>query len=181
LNFIKQKNPLNDLLKKLLIVFFYIFEKNFMKKIIFLLILLLILSCNSVYKIIPHEYNYSENVSFSIEKIEESNSIANGNGFWHPTIGNKFVIAHISFTNKLNQKQDLNFDDFYLLNPQTKLKHKVEWVMLKGPVNIWGNIDSNIDGNDTKKRKVIFVFPEGIKPKLLMVKEQIIEFQYDKN
>lgn len=150
-----------------------------MKK--YLLILLVVISftsCYTAYEVIPQKHNYSNSINYTIDKIEEGKSVAYGNGSYNASRGNKFVFVYLTFKNELDQKQELNFDDFLLLNPKTKTKHKAEWSMVVGPINIWGNIDSYIRKGDTKKRKLVFIYPEDDKAEYMMVKDDIVEIQY---
>jgi hypothetical protein len=150
-----------------------------MKKILLLsLIAILATSCYTVYKVVPKTHNYTDSISFKIDKIEEGKSVATGNGSYNASRGNKFVFVFLTLKNDLNKKQDLNFDNFILLNSRTKTKHKAEWVMVTGPINMWGRIDSYIRKGDEKKRKLVFIFPDQDKPKLLMVNDKMIEIEY---
>ncbi len=135
-------------------------------------------SCYTVHKVIPRTYDYTESIDFTIDKIEEGKSVATGNGSYNVTRGNKFVFVFLTLKNKLDEKQDLDFDDFILLNPRTKTKHKAEWAMVTGPINMWGKIDSHIRKGDEKKRKLVFIFPESDKATMLMVKDKLIEIEY---
>jgi hypothetical protein len=137
-------------------------------------------SCYTVYQVVPKTYNYTESINFTIDKIEEGKRIATGNGYWNASRGNKFVFVYLTLKNNLDQKQELDFDDFILLNPRTQTKHKVEWSMVTGPVNLWGKVDSYIGKGDEKKRKLVFIYPEEDKAKILMVNDKIIEIEYNK-
>ena len=152
-----------------------------MKKILLLLFVTIIAtSCNTVYKVIPKTHDYSDSITFTIDKVEEGNSISTGNGFYNASRGNKFVFVFLTLNNKLDEKQKLDFDNFVLLNPRTRTKHKAEWSMVVGPINMWGRIDSYIRKGDEKKRKLVFIFPEEDKAKMLMVNDEIIEIEYTK-
>ena len=153
-----------------------------MKKVLLLVLFgLLVTSCYTVYPVISKTYNYSESISFTIDKVEEGNSIATGNGgSIYVNRGNKFVFVFLTLKNHSEKKQTLDFDNFLLLNPKNKTKHKAEWTMLPGPINIWGKINSYIRKKDKKRRKLVFIFPEEDKAKLLMVNDKIIEIEYAK-
>lgn len=152
-----------------------------MKKFLLLsLIMCLATSCYTVYQVTPKTHNYSESISFTIDKVEEGKSVATGNGSYNASRGNKFVFVFFTFKNKLDEKQDLDFDNILLLNPETKTKHKAEWSMVTGVVNMWGRIDSYIRKGDEKSRKLVFIFPEEEKAHLLMVNDEIIEIEYSK-
>lgn len=126
--------------------------KTRMKKISLLFLIgVLATSCYTVYQVVPKTYNYPESINFKIDKIEEGKSVATGDGYWKPSRGNKFVFVFLTLKNNLNQKQELDFDTFILLNPRTKTKHKAEWSMVVGPINIWGKIDSYIREGGKKK------------------------------
>lgn len=155
--------------------------KNKIKKISLLFLMgVLTTSCYTVYQVVPKSYNYTESILFRIDKIEEGKSIATGNGSWNASRGNKFVFVYLTLRNDSNQRQELDFDDFILLNPRTQTKHKAEWAMVTGPINMWGKIDSYIGKGDEKKRKLVFIYPEEDKAKILMVNDKIIEIEYSK-
>ncbi|WP_348812589.1 DUF4352 domain-containing protein [Flavobacterium maritimum] len=150
-----------------------------MKKIIIIAFLAFSLnSCITTYEVIPQNYDYSENINFVIDKVEEGKSIATGNGSWNASRGSKFVFIYVTLKNSVDQKQKLDFDNFYLLNPKDRTKHKVEWAMLTGLINLWGKVDSSIQKGDTKKRKLVFLFPKEEKANFLMVNEKVIEIDY---
>jgi len=152
-----------------------------MKKIsLILLIGILATSCYSAYQVVSKTYDYTESINFTIDKIEEGNSVSTGNGWWNASRGNKFVFVFLTLKNKLDEKQELDFDNFILLNPRTKTKHKAEWSMVVGPINMWGKIDSYIRKEDEKKRKLVFIYPEEDKATMLMVNDKIIEIEYTK-
>lgn len=152
-----------------------------MKKALLILFMgILCTSCYTVYQVAPNNHNYSQSINFTIDKIEEGNSVATGNGSYNASRGNKFVFVYLTLKNELNQKQDLNFDNFILLNPRTKTKHKAEWAMVVGPINMWGKIESSIGKGSKKKRKLVFIFPEEDKAKMMMVNDEIIEIKYSK-
>jgi len=152
-----------------------------MKKFLLLsLIGILASSCYTVYQVIPRTYSYTESISFTIDKIEEGNSVATGNGHWNASRGNKFVFVFLTLKNNLDEKQELNFDNFNLLNTRTKTKHKAEWAMVTGPINMWGKIDSYIRKGDEKKRKLVFIYPNEDKAQMLMVNDEIIKIEYSK-
>lgn len=152
-----------------------------MKRVLLLFLIgTLATSCYTVYQVIPKTYDYTESINFTIDKIEEGKSVATGNGSWNASRGNKFVFVFLTLRNKLDEKQELDFDNFILLNPRTKTKHKAEWSMVVGPINMWGKIDSYIRKGDEKKRKLVFIYPEEDKAKMLMVNDEIIEIEYTK-
>jgi len=158
-----------------------IIRKTKMKKILLLFFIgLLATSCYTSYKVVPKTYDYTNSIKFTIDKIEEGNSVAHGNGSYNTSRGNKFVFVYLTLKNELDEKQELDFDHFVLLNPRTKTKHIAEWSMAVGPINVWGKIDSYIRKGDEKKRKLVFIYPEEDKAKMLMVKDKIIEIEYAK-
>lgn len=153
-----------------------------MKKILPLIgLCFLFTSCYTTYQTIPQNYDYTESISFTIDKVQEGHSVSTGNGHFYASRGNKFVFVYLTLHNNLNMKQDLDFGTFYLLNPKTKTRHQVEWAMLTSPINIWGSVDSYIRKADTKKRKLVFIFPEDEKGEYLLVNENVIEIKYITN
>ena len=174
-------NTINNTLKGILHVSLATIIKTKMKKILSLFLIgILFTSCYTVYTVVPKSYNYTESINFTIDKIEEGKSVATGNGSWNVSRGNKFVFVFLTLKNNLDKKQELNFDNFILLNPRTRTKHKAEWAMVSGPINMWGKIDSYIRKGNEKKRKLVFVYPEEDKAKMLMVNDEIIEIEYTK-
>ncbi|NQX82402.1 MAG: DUF4352 domain-containing protein [Flavobacteriaceae bacterium] len=151
---------------------------KFIRTIALLILILVLNSCRTIYQVVEKDYGYNKSIEFTIDKIEDTKAIATGGGAYHPSSGSKFVIVYLTIKNNLNQKQDLNFDDFTLLEMENKIKHKVEWVMVPGIVNIWSKKNSYISKNGTKKRKIIFIFPENNKAKFMMVNGNIIEIKY---
>lgn len=137
-------------------------------------------SCYTVHHVVPQTYNYSKSIEFKIDKIEEGTRIATGNGHYYTKRGEKFVFIFLTLKNNLEQKQKLDFDNFLLLNPKTRTKHKVEWAMVPGVINIWGKVDSQIGKGDEKKRKLVFIYPSEEKAGLLMVNDTIIDIEYAK-
>jgi hypothetical protein len=141
-------------------------------------IALSISSCRPTYFVLSPTYDYTESISFVIDKVQEGRQISTGNGYYVASRGNKFVHVFVTFTNKLDKRQDLDFENVYLLNPKNKAKHKVEFAMLTGPINLWGKIDSSINKEDVKKRDLVFIFPKEEKAKYLIVNGKVIEINY---
>lgn len=167
-------NNINGLLLNIKVVM----KTKIIKISLLFLITVLTTSCYTVYQVVHKTYNYNESKSFKIDKIEEGTKISTGNGYWNASRGNKFVFVYLTLKNYLDQKQELDFDNFILLNPRTKTKHKPEWAMVDGPINIWGRVDSYIGKGAEKQRKLVFLYPEEDKAKILMVKDKIIEIEY---
>ncbi len=148
---------------------------------IYIVILLfggLLTSCYKAYQVFPRNYDYTESINFTIDRVEEGKRISTGNGAWNASRGNKFVFVFLTLRNNHDEKQEMNFDHFLLLNDRTKTKHKAEWAMVTGPFNIWGKIDSYINKGDEKKRKLVFIYPEDDKATKLMVKDKVINIEY---
>ncbi len=137
-------------------------------------------SCYSVYQVKSNLYNYSDSITFSINKVEEGQVISTGSGSYHASRGYKFVFIYMTFENLIEEKQELNFDNIELLNPKDKTKYKVEWSMVTGPINIWGKVDSYIRKGDKKTRKLVFTFPKEEKAKYLKVNSNLVEIDYSK-
>lgn len=155
--------------------------KTKMKKILLLFLIgIFTTSCYTTYQVVPKSYDYTESIYFTIDKIEEGKSVSTGNGSWNASRGSKFVFVFLTLKNNLDEKQELDFDNFILLNPRTKTKHKAEWSMLVGPINMWGKIDSYIRKGDEKKRKLVFIYPEEDKATMLMINNEVIEIEYIK-
>jgi hypothetical protein len=66
------------------------------------------------------------------------------------------------------------------LNKNTKTKHKVEWAMKTGLINLAGKIDTYLKKDEKMKRKLVFIFPEDDRGKFLMVNNEMIEIEYSK-
>ena len=156
------------------------------KTIILLLVGILITSCkilstsDKTFQVVSKNQNYNENISFEIDKIVEGKSIAIGGGSIQPNRGNKLVFVFLTLKNNTNKKQELSFENFNLLNKKTKTKHKVEWAMKTGLINLTGKIDTYLKKNEKMKRKLVFIFPEQDRGKFLMVNNRMIEIEYSK-
>jgi hypothetical protein len=123
-------------------------------------------------------YQFNEQISFKITKVQEGSSISTGNGYWRPSRGNKFVFIYVTFTNSSTEKQDLNLDNLALADISNKVKYKVEFNMVDGPINLWGKVDSSIKGNDSRNRKLVFSFPEKAKPEYLISNGTLVKIPY---
>ncbi len=146
--------------------------------LICLLPLFCLFSCYTSYRTISTVQNFSDSVTFKINRIEEGYSISTGKGFFYPSRGNKFIFIYISFTNLSSDKQDLNFHNVYIIDNTTQTKYKVEFSMLTSLVNIWGRVDSNIAAKNTKSRKLVFNCPEHMKAEYLLVNDRKIKIEY---
>ena len=142
-----------------------------MKKIkLFILIVL------TSYPIFSQNYKYADNITFKIDKIKEFSSLAVGDQSWiYPSRGNKFVVINIAIQNKTDTTQIIDLDNFILLNFKDKTKHKLEQVRTTGMVNFPAKIDLKIDKSKTKKRRLVYIYPENDVPKSIMVFDKIID------
>jgi len=141
-----------------------------MKKIE-LSILIALISCS----IFSQNHKYADNITFKIDKVKELSSIAVGNQSWiYPSRGNKFVVINISIQNKADKTQNIDLDNFILLNFKDKTKHKLEMVQTTGIVNFPAKIDLKINPKKKKKRRLIYIYPENVTPKSIMLFDEII-------
>ena len=154
------------------------------KALLILLLGNLLASCSTVYKVIPVNHAYSDSINFIVDRVKEDKKIdvasfrVEHRGIWSLNQGYKFISIYMTFENKLNKKQNLNFDTFYLLNPKTKTKHKVELAMITEILRFDAKINSSIEKNDAKQRRLVFIFPEKEKAQYLLVNEKVIEIKY---
>jgi hypothetical protein len=147
--------------------------------LLFLITVALLFSgCYTSLGVISHTYNYNSNINFTIEKVEEGKSISTGNGYYYTNAGFKYVFVYISFKNNSDEKQKLDFGNFYLLEPKSHTKYKVEFAMFEGAINMFGRVASQIQKNDTKNRKLVFTFPENDRAEMLSVNDEIYNIQY---
>jgi len=143
-----------------------------------LVILMLFSGCYSSYEIASQNYKYDNSISFTIDKVKEGYSISTGSGHYYPKRGNKFVFLFVTLKNSANESQKLDFGNFYLLEPKSHTKYKAELVMLESVVNLFGQVDSEIQKNDTKKRKLVFSFPDNEKAEMFSVNDVIYNIKY---
>ncbi len=144
-----------------------------MKKINLLIFIILISS-----SIFSQNRKYSDNITFKIDKIKEVNSLAVGHQSWiYPSRGNKFVVINISFKNVGNLTENINLDNFLLLNFRNKTKHKLELVRTTGIVNFPAKINLGINKGKRKKRRLVYIYPKIDSPKSLMLFEKEIELK----
>jgi hypothetical protein len=147
-------------------------------RVLVLLLAFIASSCYKTFYTVKKNFDYSEHIGFTIYQVQEGKKINTGNGYYYVEKGYKFVFVFLTFTNKTAVKQDLDLEQIYLLDPENKTKHKPAFSMLAGPVNMWGKLDSYINANDTKTRKIVFSFPEKAIPKYLMVNGQMVPISY---
>lgn len=137
-----------------------------------LLILIILISL----PIFSQNQKYSDNVTYSIDKIKELSSIAVGNQSWvYPSRGNKFVVINMTFKNVSNLDENVDLDDFVLLNFRTKTKHKLEFANTTGIVNFPAKIRFKIKKGKKNRRRMVFIYPENDTPKSLMLFNKEIE------
>ena len=150
----------------------------FAKFFILLIVVSALSSCMVTRHVVSQTYAYDDDISFNIQRIEELNSIATGSGQYSPSKGNMFVAMYVTLKNASGEKKELNFNNFYLLDEATHTKYKLEFSMLQTAVNIWAKTDSKIDAHDTKKRRLVFVYPKKHLATLFMANEHIYPIEY---
>jgi hypothetical protein len=143
--------------------------------------LMILAGCYSTHSVISQKYKYDDEISFTIDKVQEGTNISTGNGYYYASRGHKFVFLFVSLKNGSSQKKKLDFGNFYLLDPKTHGKYKVEFAMLETAINMFGSVDSQIQGNDTKKRKLVFTFPKDETPEMFSVNDVIYKINYGSN
>jgi hypothetical protein len=156
-------------------------HKYFNSKFLILLVLSVPLfsGCYTSYNVVSQSHSYDNNINFTIEKVEEGTRISTGNGYYYTKSGFKYVFLHMSIKNNSSEKQKLDFNNFYLLEPKSHTKYKVEFAMFDGPFVIMGRLASQIQKDDTKNRILVFTFPEKERAVMLYVNDVIYNIQYD--
>jgi len=103
-----------------------------MKKTSYLLLLTFV-SCYSITKVTHKKYNYTKNINFFINKVEEIKTISdtfNPNGKWQAKPTDKFVLIDITVINKSNEIKEFDLNDLLLYNYKTDTQYKAEWLLL---------------------------------------------------
>ena len=152
-------------------------------RILYLLCLFILTACNPQYKVIKQKYNYSESITFTVDKIKEWQSIATGDNYAaliEPKFGKKFVLVFLTIKNEKGQRQEINYENIYLLDQKTNIKYKVDKVMKISFINSNLKHVSNIGSFGTKRRKIIFQFPEDKKAQYLQINERVLEIKFQK-
>lgn len=150
-----------------------------MKKISgLLLIIVCATSCIPSYNVIPKSHNYLQNLNFTIDKVSETTTITHGTGILFPSPGYKFVMVYVTLKNNLDYSQEVDFDNFILINPRTQTRYRVERVMRPTMVGIDAKFDPSVREGDVIRRRLVFLYPENEKPQLLLVMSKIIEIEY---
>ncbi|NOS56784.1 MAG: DUF4352 domain-containing protein [Cyclobacteriaceae bacterium] len=144
----------------------------------FFAILIVATSCYSTFQTNKTLRDYDEKITFKIDQVQEGGQISTGNSSIRPSRGYKFVFVFFTFTNNTSSKLDLNFDNILLVDIENKIKYKPEFSMRTGPVNLMGRIDSFILANDSKSRKLVFLFPKDRKAEYLIVNDKLIQIDY---
>lgn len=137
--------------------------------------MLLLIFCFGGNTIKAQNHKYSENVSFKIERIRENSSLATGHQSWvSPSRGYKFVLITLALKNLNDKLESIDFDQFHLINPKTKTKHKVEFVRTTGLIPFPAKILFNLKKNKQKKRDLIFIFPKQDEPEFILFNDELI-------
>lgn len=149
------------------------------KTLVFLFaVSVLFTGCYSTLEVVSQNYKYDNDITFTIDKVQEGTNISTGNGYYYARKDSKFVFLYISLKNNSDEKKELDFGNFYLLEPKSHTKYKVEFAMLESAVNMFGHVNSEIKRNDTKKRKLVFTFPQNEKAEMLSVNDIIYNIHY---
>jgi hypothetical protein len=143
-----------------------------------LVILSLFSGCYSTYAVISQEYKFDNDVTFTIDKVQEGNNISTGNGSYYAKRGFKFVFLYATIKNNSNEKKKLDFGNIYLLEPKSKTRYKVEFAMMETAINMFGRVDAEIQKNDTKRRKLVFTYPKDEKAAMFSVNDVIYNISY---
>lgn len=153
---------------------------DYMKNLhLFAFIGLLLISCYSTFRTNQTIDNFDDNITLKINKVMEGYSLATANGHWSPKRGYKFVILFITFENKTSDRKTMNFENIFLFDMANKTKYKLESIMLKGPINIYDDTDASIGPNKSKERKLVFSYPEDMKPEYFLVNNRAIKIEYE--
>lgn len=127
------------------------------------------------FTIFSQSHPYSENVSFKVEEINENTSLATGHQSWvWASRGNKFVLVTLSLDSDTSTKDEVDFDKFHLLNPKTQTKHRVEFVRTAGLIQFSAKLKLDLK-KKTKKRVLVFLYPENDTPKVLSINDLLVE------
>lgn len=137
-------------------------------------------SCYVMKPVADNQNNITEHLTLKIDKIEEGSSIGTGGGSYAAGKGEKFVFVSVTIKNGSQQSQNLDFENFYLLDTIGKTKRKIESVMMTSSVNMWGKSNISLKTNDKKSRKIVFTFPKEQIPTLLLINDKVISIPYSK-
>lgn len=137
-------------------------------------------SCYVMRHVTENKNNITAHLILKIDKIEEGSSIGTGGGGYIPGKDQKFIFVYVTIKNNSDENQELNFENFYLLDTISKTKIKLGSVMMTSAVNVWGATDSSIKANKAKSRKMVFTFPKKQIASYLFFNDKAISIPYAK-
>ncbi|MGZ3750499.1 MAG: DUF4352 domain-containing protein [Mucilaginibacter sp.] len=138
----------------------------------------LLSGCYTTYNVVSKNYNYDDDIAFTIDKVQEGSNISTGNGSYYAKRGFKFIFLFATFKNASNEEKKLDFSTFYLLEPKSHTRYKVDFAMMESVINIFGSLNSKIQKNDTKSRRLVFSFPKDEKAEMLEVNGKVYNLSY---
>tara|TARA_R110001583_G_scaffold103863_3_gene251150 strand:+ start:37525 stop:38037 length:513 start_codon:yes stop_codon:yes gene_type:complete len=150
-----------------------------MKKTVYLLLLsILLISCYSITKVTSKKHNFTKDIDFSINKVEERVTISDSprsKGVYQSNAEDKFVLINLNIINTSNQQQEFNFNNFYLFNPATNIQYRADWMLSSSLLEKNSGINYFIQKKSNLNRTLVFVFPKKEKASFLKIENQIIE------
>ena len=146
--------------------------------ILLFLLVMAISGCYVTKKVVIQTFDFDKDISFTVDSVQEGKSVASGSGGYSAKKGFKLVMLFVSMKNHSDIDKNMDFNKFYLLDPKSQTKFKLEFTMLQTEMNVWGRTDLKIKKNDIKKRKLVFIFPENETAEMFSVDDEIHYIKY---
>lgn len=146
-------------------------------------LLLLLSACQTIHKVIPEDTSYKEGIIFKVFELKEAQSLSFGDRTFRVPPRNKFVVLHLDIKNQSQTDQEINFNDFYLVDEDTKKSYRPKWVILDLLViySMRTKFKKTIKANESLKRKIAFIVPKEGTFRALIVKNKTIKLHLAPN
>ncbi|MGS2765125.1 hypothetical protein [Sinomicrobium sp. M5D2P9] len=142
-------------------------------KILSVFILITFLSIKSSFS--QEKFKYNVDLNFHIDKVEKWSKIYTGSGHYYTKKGFKYFMVYLTFENTSDKKQLIDFNNFYLIDINNKIKYNVDLALAAGTITwIYRKNKKKLKAKQTKKVKLAITCPEDLNPNFLMLENDEI-------
>lgn len=116
------------------------------------------------------KFKYNTDINFQIDKVEKWSKIYTGNGYYYAKKGFKCFMVYLTFQNNSNKKQLIDFNNFYLIDINNKIKYNVDLALAAGSITwIYRKNKKKLGAKQMKEVKIAITCPEDLNPSFLMM------------
>ena len=126
----------------------------------------------------PDTYKYDDSISYTVTQVKQLKKLQTGNFYFTPDKGFKAIELYVAITNNSKNIKNLDFEKFYLVDSVNKIRYVAKYSMGEGLVGTIGRMQPTINKGETKERKLVFAFPQDIKPELFMTNGMVYHLHY---